>query len=288
MRKGNAPILLEDTWSDVLRKAQRGLHLTAEELATRSGLPIERVRSLLAGEPAPGGAGELAGLPPLSTALGLSADRLQALALNEYHPGNIALPKGMAMFTTPWHDFQVHSYLLWDSRLADKEVAASAVAFDTGSDVSGMMEFARDHHLTIDQILLTHGHGDHVFDLERLIEKTGAAAWIGEKSDEIHGAGAFEAGKEFSVGSLRIGTRSTWGHVTGGITYVIQGLSAPVAMVGDALFAGSMGGPNVSYAACLETNRNEIFSLPPETILCPGHGPLSTVALERANNPFFP
>jgi len=63
--------------------------------------------------------------------------------------------------------------------------------------------------------------------------------------------------------------------------------STRFAVVGDALFAGSMGGPNTSYADCLRTNREEILSLPPETILCSGHGPLTTVALERAHNPFF-
>ena len=49
-----------------------------------------------------------------------------------------------------------------------------------------------------------------------------------------------------------------------------------------------MGGPKVSYPDCRETNRKEILSLPSETLLCPGHGPLTTVALERAHNPFFP
>ena len=68
---------------------------------------------------------------------------------------------------------------------------------------------------------------------------------------------------------------------------MIGGLAQPVAVVGDALFAGSMGGPNTSYGDCLRTNREEILSLPSETILCPGHGPLTKVALELKNNPFF-
>ena len=43
----------------------------------------------------------------------------------------------------------------------------------------------------------------------------------------------------------------------------------------------------ISYEACLTTNRKEIFSLPPDTLICPGHGPLTTVALEGMHNPFF-
>ena len=188
------------------------------------------------------------------------------------------------MFSTQWHDFEVHSYLLRNTREISGLV--SAVAFDTGSDATEMLDSVKQQDLSLDLLLLTHGHGDHVFDLDRIVEKTGASVWIG-KGEGIDGAHPFSAGKTFSVGTLRIETRPTWGHAKGGITYVVHGLEKPVAIVGDAIFAGSMGGPNHSYKACLETNLREIFSLPPETILCPGHGPLTTVALELENNPFF-
>jgi glyoxylase-like metal-dependent hydrolase (beta-lactamase superfamily II) len=105
--------------------------------------------------------------------------------------------------------------------------------------------------------------------------------------EALDGAHSFDPGREFSVGSLRIGTRLTWGHSKGGITYVIMGLRRPVAIVGDAVFAGSMGGGAVSYADALRTNREEIFSLPDETIICPGHGPMTSVGEEKAHNPFF-
>jgi glyoxylase-like metal-dependent hydrolase (beta-lactamase superfamily II) len=58
--------------------------------------------------------------------------------------------------------------------------------------------------------------------------------------------------------------------------------------VGDALFAGSMGGGMVSYEEALRTNRAGIFTLGDETIVCPGHGPLTTVGEEKLHNPFFP
>jgi glyoxylase-like metal-dependent hydrolase (beta-lactamase superfamily II) len=61
----------------------------------------------------------------------------------------------------------------------------------------------------------------------------------------------------------------------------------PVAIVGDSLFAGSMGGAPNAFRLALENNRNKILSLPPETLICPGHGPLTTVELERRHNPFF-
>jgi glyoxylase-like metal-dependent hydrolase (beta-lactamase superfamily II) len=69
---------------------------------------------------------------------------------------------------------------------------------------------------------------------------------------------------------------------------VVEGLARPLAIVGDALFAGSMGGAKVSYADALATNRREIFSLPDATVLAPGHGPLTSVGEEKIHNPFFP
>jgi glyoxylase-like metal-dependent hydrolase (beta-lactamase superfamily II) len=271
----NASIALEDTWVDVLQKALRGQGLTEESLAKRTGLSLGDTRSLLSGKLAPDH------LLAAAHVLGLWGDRLLSLARGQYHPGSIDLPEGMVMLTSTWGEMLVHSYLAWD------RTTRQAVAFDTGADASEMLNLIRDQQLKLGLILLTHGHGDHLFDLDRIVEKTGATAWIGEK-ENIPGVSVFAAGKDFVLGHLRIETRSTHGHAPGGITYVIHGLESPVAVVGDALFAGSMGGPNVSYADCLRTNRKEILSLPPETILGPGHGPLTSVGLERANNPFFP
>jgi glyoxylase-like metal-dependent hydrolase (beta-lactamase superfamily II) len=87
---------------------------------------------------------------------------------------------------------------------------------------------------------------------------------------------------------LKIETRQTSGHARGGITYVVSGLPRRVAVVGDALFAASMGGGAVSYEEALRTNRKEIFSLPDDTIICPGHGPLTTVGEQKKHNAFYP
>jgi len=280
-------IPLEDTWVDVIRKARMGLGLTEKELGRRSGLTDAQIKTLESGMLDP------EKLVALAAALELHPGRLLAIACGEYHPGAILLPEGMAMFSAPWHDFEVHSYLVWDVPSTNgvetsggfREKRAAAV-FDCGPDATEMMDFVAHHNLSLGQVFLTHGHGDHVFDLERVTEKTGSAAWIGI-NETLEGVNRFEPGREFFIGSLRVETRSTRGHSPGGVTFLIHGLEKPVAIVGDALFAGSMGSPFESYQFCLADNWREIFSLPLETILCPGHGPLTTVALEQNNNPFF-
>jgi glyoxylase-like metal-dependent hydrolase (beta-lactamase superfamily II) len=70
--------------------------------------------------------------------------------------------------------------------------------------------------------------------------------------------------------------------------YEIKGMETPIAVVGDVIFAGSIGGIRSRYRPALEAIRAGVLSLPPETMLLPGHGPITTVAHELAHNPFFP
>ena len=71
------------------------------------------------------------------------------------------------------------------------------------------------------------------------------------------------------------------------MSYVITGLAKPLVIAGDAIFAGSMGGGMVSYTEALETGRAGLMTLPDETVVCPGHGPLTTIGEEKRHNPFF-
>jgi glyoxylase-like metal-dependent hydrolase (beta-lactamase superfamily II) len=266
-------IPLEDTAADIIGKAMRGLRLTEAQVADAAGVAVSAVESLR------GGTWDELVARKIAPVLGLGADAFAAVGGGQYTPPTIALD-GLAQFNTPFEDYTVNAYLVWDP------ASGEAAAFDTGSDVGAMLDFAAEKSLKITRIFLTHTHGDHVFDLEFLREKTGAPAVVSSR-ESIEGAEPFEAGTAFKIGGLSVETRLTWGHSPGGITYVVTGLAQPVAVVGDALFAGSMGGGVVSYEAALQTNREQILTLPGDTIVAPGHGPLTTVAAEQAHNPFF-
>lgn len=267
-------IPLEDHFNDIVGKAMRGLQFTEAQLAEVSGVTAEAVNHLR------DGAWDEETARAVAPALGLKTDALCALGHRAYAPAPIALD-GLAQFNTPFEDMTVNSYLVWDP------ASGEAAAFDTGSDVSGMLALITAKKLRVTTIFLTHTHGDHIFDLDRLKEKTGTPAFTGE-GEPLDGAESFAAGRSWTLGALQIETRLTWGHSKGGITYVVSGLAQPVAIVGDAVFAGSMGGGGVSYTAALRTNREAILSLPDATILCPGHGPLTSVGEQKASNPFFP
>lgn len=264
---------LEDNFNDIAGKALRGLGLNAAEAAQRAGTTREKIEAFLKGE----WDAEIGqALAPL---LGISASALAVSAEKGWRPEPVEVP-GLAQFSTPWEDMVVNSFLAWDAETRE------AVAFDTGADCSEMLEKLAAEQLTLKAILLTHTHTDHVFELDRLHSRTSAPAYVGER-EPLDGAESFAEGRTFAIGKLRIETLLTWGHSPGGITYVIHGLPRPVAVVGDSIFAGSMGGGGISYKDALENNRSKILTLPKETVLCPGHGPLTTVSEELAHNPFF-
>lgn len=267
-------IPLEDNASDIIGKAQRGLGLSDSQLAEKSGVSAEKIRKLREGD------FDDDAIERVAPILKLDAGALLKLASGNWDPEAIGEVEGLAQFNTTYGDMTVNAYLAWDP--ATRE----AVAFDTGADCGGMLQRIEKENLSVKLILLTHAHPDHVADLHRLREATGAPVYI-SKLEEAEGAEEAEEGKQFRVGSLEIEARLTSGHSPGGMTYVITRLSRPVAVVGDSLFAGSMGGGNVSYGDALRNNREKILTLPEETIVCPGHGPLTTVGKEKRDNPFF-
>jgi glyoxylase-like metal-dependent hydrolase (beta-lactamase superfamily II) len=267
-------IELEDSFSDVVGKAQRGLGISDSELAKKSGAsadPIHKVRD---------GQFDEATLRAIAPALNLDADALVDLAQGKWKPDPIEELDGLAQFTTSYSGMLVNAYLVWDRDLKH------AVAFDTGADCASMLKLATKENLSIEMILLTHAHPDHVADLPRLREETGAEVFAPAR-EPVPGAERIEEGKHFRLGKIDIEARYTWGHSPGGMTFVCTGLAGPVAIVGDSMFAGSMGGGSVSYKDAVQNNLEKILTLPDDTIICPGHGPMTSVGEEKKHNPFF-
>jgi hydroxyacylglutathione hydrolase len=270
-----AAIPLEDNFEDILAKAQRGLRIPDSTLAQRAGITAAQLAEAKSKKSDDNVIRKIAGV------LNLGPDTLLASAKQTWRPRDPGPVDGFASFNTPFSDMTVNSYLVFDPQ------TRQAAAFDTGADADSMLQFIHDKQLHLGLILLTHTHTDHVFDLDRLHEATSAPAFVSER-ELLPNAEPFADDRTFSVGGLKIGTLRTSGHARGGTTFVVTGLSHRLAIVGDALFAGSMGGGMVDYDEALRTNRASIFTLPDDTIICPGHGPLTTVGEEKLHNPFYP
>ncbi|MDZ4816024.1 MAG: MBL fold metallo-hydrolase [Verrucomicrobiota bacterium] len=270
-------IPLEDTFADVLNKSLKGLGLAPEHLAQRAGVSLDEIGRLRKGEFIE------SALVKCAEPLRLDAAALVALGKGKYLGPVIKDIPGFKMFRSVYSDFLVNAYLVWD------KPGGVTLAFDTGTDIDPMLEALSQENLTLDSLCLTHIHNDHVMELDRLTHKGKPGRIVVGKKEPIEGADSIaDEGFSFTSGDMQVTCLETWGHSPGGITYVVKRPGQPLlAFVGDSIFAGSMGGGNISYEAALRNNREKILTLPDKTILCPGHGPLTTVASEKIHNPFF-
>lgn len=270
---------LEDHAGDLIRKARSMAGVPVGAAATATGLDVANYRVLEREGKISAGTN----LRAVARLVGLDADKLERLARG-WRPAPVELAQWSSLrcITTADADMSVNCFLVWD------EATRAAALFDTGFDAAPVLAMIERERLRLEHIFITHGHSDHVEGLVTLRGKFSGA--------RVHWNGANAAGSRnqpgeaVSVGRLSVTHRLTPGHAEDGVTYVIHGWPNPapaVAVVGDALFAGSVGLSPAGWEVARTAIAKEILSLPSATLICPGHGPLTTVGEELGNNPFF-
>ena len=187
------------------------------------------------------------------------------------------------------------------------EATREAMVIDPGDDIEDVLALIAKHNLQVKQIVITHAHIDHVGGAMKLRAATGApillnqndyellkmldvqAAWIGmpspEKVDIDQSIGQADTVK---AGSLVANVLHTPGHTEGSVCLYFPAEQKLIA--GDTLFAGSIGRtdlPGGSFEKILRSLHQKVLELPDETVVVPGHGPLTTIAEERESNPFL-
>ena len=137
--------------------------------------------------------------------------------------------------------------------------------------------------ISLKAIYLTHSHYDHNAAVGELKSEFGLP--IAAAAGEYPGEARASDGEILSLGNLELHVAAIPGHTGDSIAFLAEG----AAFVGDALFAAAVGGTTNRRHFEQETSgvREKLFDLPPGTILYPGHGPATTVAIESAYNPFF-
>ncbi len=272
-------IRIEDGVEDLLSKSMRGLGMTATSLAAKVGLREGVVSGALEGRVDP------QTLDKLAQALSLDNSSLRELCKPCEGP-EIELPCGLIMLNTAhpvpgYAEMTVNSYLLFSAINT-----TNAIAFDTGSDPAIHDKILSEQNRKLRQLFLTHTHRDHVAAYDALFHSR--LEVFACKREPFEGATLLGAGEHFELAEFSIKALETRGHSPGGTSYLIEGLDRLVVIVGDALFCRSIGTiPAGLYEQALRQIEATILTLPGETILCPGHGPPSTVSFEKAHNPFF-
>ncbi len=266
---------LEDFHQDILVKAMRGLGIGKGALAERLGMDRSRLEAVLNGEV------EERVIAEMAKALEIDVGKLLISARKKWIPSPLNV-SGIKQFNLPFGGMRVNAYVVWSKE------SKQAWVFDTGPTAEPILDFLKLENLSLDSILLTHTHPDHIACLEELKQKTGNPRVFVHKLESLNRTESIDEGFEYVLANLTLKALHTYGHSLGGVSFLIDGLEKPVAVVGDALFAGSMGGGMVSYADALKNNRDKLMALPDETVVCPGHGPMTTIGEEKQANPFFP
>jgi glyoxylase-like metal-dependent hydrolase (beta-lactamase superfamily II) len=182
-----------------------------------------------------------------------------------------------------------------------------ALMVDPGEEAERLLRALDELGLTLDGILLTHTHFDHVGAVAPVAKATGAEVWVPELERFVladinrfvpwEGFGPFEpweaehtvaGGERLQLAGLEIDVLLTPGHSPGHVTYSIP--DERVAFSGDVLFQGSVGRtdlPGGDWGTLLESIRGLVDGLPAETTIYPGHMGVTTLGAERASNPFL-
>lgn len=179
--------------------------------------------------------------------------------------------------------------------------AHDCLIIDTGLEAGPLLDFLRTHKLNPLAVIFTHGHADHIAGAEPLRKKYPAIKLAIHKLDaEMLTCGqsnlSFLAPADIIIDAegpiefvrLTFQILHTPGHTPGGISLYSQAEGA--VFTGDALFAGSIGRTDFAYGngeQLINSVKRKLLTLPDDTVVYPGHGPTTTIANEKATNPFF-
>lgn len=262
-----APPDREDDPCDLIRKAMCGVGCSIQQLADQAQISPSTIESCLRDAPRLPEDIPRSKLIRLTNALDLNLDAL--LELPDYQP-MVFPPDGLTQIVTPFHHAGANAYLI--------NRGQEAILFDTGTDARPILQHLAHHAWQLRSVYITHNHHDHVAGLPAFDHVPIITA------DQLEHQQSITALPGITLTALE-----TDGHYTPSKAYHLSGLSSPLCICGDILFAGSMGktaNPNL-FRQSIDNARKHLMTLAPETILCPGHGPLTTIAREARHNPFL-
>jgi hydroxyacylglutathione hydrolase len=280
---------LEDELGDVVRKARSGLGITVEELAKQVGMSETDLKGVEVYTRHP----DEAQVRRLAAALQLRAGQLWDLAEDSW-----SAPDG------PWtigdtftveritNHYPEHCYVIADhdgnclivDPGAEEDRIIAAVQSRTPNAAAG----GRNPH----GILITHFHQDHTGAVVPVQQATRTTVYVHEADRQgVNGVPAaavktFTGDGEIKAGPFTVRVLHTPGHSAGSTTYLLETNGHTAAFCGDTLFAGSVGNARTGYDVILRSVRDKLLRLSDDTVLYPGHGPTTTVANEKARNPF--
>ena len=194
----------------------------------------------------------------------------------------------MELKTFPIGSLQTNCYMAW------AEGSEKCILIDPGYEPELLLEQVRLQRKTLEAILLTHGHFDHVGGVKQIAAETGCKVYICAEelkqplrySDGLHYTDTVAEGDVLELAGLTLQVLHTPGHTPGCVCLLCE----DVMFAGDTLFAGTCGRTDLPHSAPekMRTSLNRLAALEGDYQVLPGHGRASTLDEERKLNPFMP
>ena len=194
----------------------------------------------------------------------------------------------LTLHTLPLGAYQTNCYIL------HQEASSSCVVIDPGYTPEVILDFLAGKGLTLEAILLTHGHFDHVGAVRDLAAETGCRVWLNPDdlsmppkltAGPLYYTDTYSEGDTISPAGISFQVLSTPGHTPGSVCLIAEDF----LFSGDTLFAGSFGRtdlPGGSTRAIRESLRR-LAAIPQDYSVHPGHGESTTLAWEKQYNPYM-
>lgn len=271
---------LEDELGDVLEKALKIAGLSEDRLAGRTGIDVNRIKDALDYR-YDLSCGEIAAL---ASALGLNEAGLQALADNRYpEPEPPGLPICLHVLAMPYGVGVVNAFLV---RLC---ASSEALLIDSGSCPVALTAAWPSAVTRLGGHFVTHWNPDHAGGCGEILERFNLPYCSGP-GPQREGVRVLNDGDTIRAAGFVIEVLSTPGPASDHLCYLLKPAdrreSRGVLFSGDLFFCGSIGGGFFDTAAVLHHARRLWRDLPADTVVAPGHGPLTTIGIEREFNPF--
>ncbi len=157
------------------------------------------------------------------------------------------------------------------------------VLIDAGADSPEYDALLEQHGATLTSVFLTHIHWDHDQALDEIARRFNIPVY--SMTGETANGKKITEGDSVPIGKLKNTVYITTGHTPNSLSLVVE---TKIAFVGDAIFAGSIGGTSSDELKQEEIGgiQTKLFALPNDCLLCSGHGPITTVGIEKRANPF--
>jgi len=272
--------MLEDEFSDILKKAERGAGLNAAALARLTGFHPSQIANWEQGQGAPNEDEARA----LAASLKLDPAKFADAAAARWHPPAIEVSD---VRHHPQHPHPSNGYVFF------LEGGKRAALVDPAGMPQNLLTILRGGNYGLQYILITHKHPDHC-DATAEVAAAFPDSQIVMHEADVHAIGslagralAIKDGEDLPFGNdTRIRMLHTPGHTDGSSSFIFKS----TVFTGDTLFAGSVGGAygdKSTYEDILNSVRTKLFNLPDDAVIMPGHGPPSTIQEEKEHNPFF-